>query len=158
MEWCTCSVADITTLCPASTILCSNTLNLSLVDMFQSIPCPERSLGLRFLFPVYLIDRVEMTPHTFTSPATIDQGLKTPHLCFSTSIHAKRIYICDMQDLNPLHNNYGKYIIFPHAVKALLHCLGKTVFLREEGETPMKLTEQQALQLQKMTLVTQPQI
>jgi hypothetical protein len=43
-------------------------------DVPESVSSPERTLGLRrFLYTVYLIDRVEMTPHSSTSPATTDR-------------------------------------------------------------------------------------
>ena len=56
------------------TILSSNSLNLPLDEVFQTVPSPGRSVGVRFLYPVYLIDRVEMTPHHTTSDNTTDKG------------------------------------------------------------------------------------
>ena len=69
-------IIDISCLCSERrTILCSNSLNLSLDEVFQSVPSPDRSMGLRFLYPVYLIDRVEMTTHSSTSTSTVEKGV-----------------------------------------------------------------------------------
>ena len=65
---------DIASLCSERTILSSNSLNLPLDDVFQTVPSPDRSVGVRFLYPVYLIDRVEMTPHHTTADNTTDKG------------------------------------------------------------------------------------
>ena len=34
----------------------------------------QRTLGLRFLFPVYYIPEVEITPNKYTSGGTIEKG------------------------------------------------------------------------------------
>jgi hypothetical protein len=108
---CPFSAADISSLCPSTTALCSNCLNLSLGEMFhESVSSPERTLGLRrFLYPVYLIDRVEMTPHSSTSPATTDRG-ESPHYCYW-------LWLLNIS----------------YAVKEFLQSVGITVFLR--GDT-----------------------
>lgn len=98
---------DISSLCSERTILCTNSLNLSLAEVFYGVPLPGRTVGVRFLYPVYLIDRVEITAHHSTSDTT-----------------TKR-------------------------VTSFLQGLGKTVFHREAGDSPVKLTTQQALELQK---------
>ena len=43
-------------------------LILKCADYFQ------RTLGLRFLFPVYTIPEVEITPNKYTSGQTIEKG------------------------------------------------------------------------------------
>merc|ERR1711936_519614 len=45
-----------------STVLVTSTLRLSLENIFQDLPCPGRTLGVRFLFPVYAVPEVEVTP------------------------------------------------------------------------------------------------
>ena len=37
----------------------------------------QRSLGLRFLYPVYYIPEVEINPASFTSQKSIQQGNQT---------------------------------------------------------------------------------
>ena len=54
-----------------STIVVSSTLRLSPEEIFQEVSGPERTLGLRFLFPVYAIPEVEVRPWRRTAPASL---------------------------------------------------------------------------------------
>ena len=38
------------------------------------IYCLQRTVALRFLYPVYYIPEVEITPNQFTSPQVIEKG------------------------------------------------------------------------------------
>lgn len=65
---------DISSLCSEETILSTNSLNLPLAEVFHGVPVVRRTVGVRFLHPVYLIDRVEITVHHSTSDTTTDRG------------------------------------------------------------------------------------
>ena len=54
-----------------SAVIISSTLRLPLDEIFSSVVAPERSLGLRFLFPVYAIPEVEVTPWDYTDKDTV---------------------------------------------------------------------------------------
>ena len=56
-----------------STVIISSTLRLPLDEIFSGILAPERSIGLRFLFPVYAIPEVEITPWDYTDRDTIQR-------------------------------------------------------------------------------------
>ena len=56
-----------------STVIISSTLRLPLDEIFSGILSPERSIGLRFLFPVYAIPEVEITPWDYTDRDTIQR-------------------------------------------------------------------------------------
>ncbi|KAL5008765.1 hypothetical protein ScPMuIL_014346 [Solemya velum] len=60
-------------LCPGDAILCSNTLRLSITDLAENVLHKQRMMGLRFLFPVYYIPEVEITPGQYTSSTTIEK-------------------------------------------------------------------------------------
>ena len=47
-------------------------MTLNHEDIFQNVTKPERSLGIRFLFPVYCIPEVEITPYKATSSDTLN--------------------------------------------------------------------------------------
>lgn len=64
---------DIASVCSKETILCTSTLSLALADVFADISSPERTLGVRYLYPVYLIDSVEGSFHQQTSDETISR-------------------------------------------------------------------------------------
>ena len=53
-------------------ILATSTLRLDPAQIFSQVSRPERCLGLRFLFPVYSIPEVEVTPTEFTSKDTMN--------------------------------------------------------------------------------------
>ena len=54
-----------------STIVVTSTLRLSPEEIFQEVSVPERTLGVRFLFPVYSIPEVELRPWSKTDKATL---------------------------------------------------------------------------------------
>jgi len=54
-----------------STVITSSTLRLPLDEIFSGVIAPERSIGLRFLFPVYAIPEVELTPWDYTDKDTV---------------------------------------------------------------------------------------
>ncbi|KAH3857268.1 peroxisomal bifunctional enzyme-like [Dreissena polymorpha] len=60
-------------LCKSSAILCTSTLRLNTTDIVERTVGKERTLGLRFLFPVYYIPEVEITPNKYTSGQTIEK-------------------------------------------------------------------------------------
>lgn len=64
---------DIAPLCSKETIFSTSSISLSLADIFADVPHQERALGLRFLYPVYLIDTCEMTFMDTTSSETISK-------------------------------------------------------------------------------------
>ena len=47
----------------------------------------QRTLGMRFLLPVYFIPLVEVTTHSTTSPATTDKGTVPVNEKYFASIH-----------------------------------------------------------------------
>ena len=49
----------------------SSALRLRPEEIFQEVSVPERTLGLRFLFPVYAIPEVELRPWSKTDKATL---------------------------------------------------------------------------------------
>ncbi|CAH1792547.1 unnamed protein product [Owenia fusiformis] len=59
--------------CTDTAILCTNTLNLDVGQVMERVAYKERTLGLRFLFPVFYIPEVEVTPDKLTSAATIEK-------------------------------------------------------------------------------------
>lgn len=52
-------------------IIASSSLRLPLDQVFSSVTFPERTLGLRFLFPVYSISEVEVSPWDSTTTSTL---------------------------------------------------------------------------------------
>ena len=54
-----------------STIVVTSALRLSPEEIFQEVTVPERTLGVRFLFPVYAIPEVELRPWSKTDQATL---------------------------------------------------------------------------------------
>jgi 3-hydroxybutyryl-CoA dehydrogenase len=57
-------------ICPADTILASNTSSLSINELSREVPYPANFIGLHFFNPPYLIDFVEIVPGEYTSEAT----------------------------------------------------------------------------------------
>ncbi|KAL4237432.1 hypothetical protein ACF0H5_002149 [Mactra antiquata] len=60
-------------LCSSTAIISSMTLRLNVSDIFERTTNKERTLGLRFLYPVYYISEVEITPNKHTSGAVIEK-------------------------------------------------------------------------------------
>ena len=58
---------------PVNCIICTNTLTLSVNDLADKIKNTGRFLGLRFLYPVYYIPEVEITPSKYTSNLVIEK-------------------------------------------------------------------------------------
>ena len=85
-------------------------------------------MGLRFLYPVYLIDSVEVTLGDQTSDATMTKSI-----------------LCNL--LHTLCTSYS----YAHTAKGFLQSVGKTSFVRAPGGYPRKLTEQEALDMQMRT-------
>ena len=54
-----------------STIVASSSLRLSPEEVFQEVSVPERTLGLRFLFPVFSIPEVEVRPWSRTDKTSL---------------------------------------------------------------------------------------
>ncbi|XP_013395922.1 peroxisomal fatty acid beta-oxidation multifunctional protein AIM1-like [Lingula anatina] len=59
--------------CTSNAIIASNTLNLDMGQIVERTAYKERTLGLRFLFPVYYIPEVEITPGKHTSAEVIEK-------------------------------------------------------------------------------------
>ncbi|MDR6224436.1 3-hydroxyacyl-CoA dehydrogenase family protein [Desmospora profundinema] len=60
-------------LCPADTILASNTSTLSLTELAAVTRRPERVIGLHFVHPTTRVDLVEVVRGLKTSPETVDE-------------------------------------------------------------------------------------
>ncbi|XP_046333342.2 3-hydroxybutyryl-CoA dehydrogenase-like [Haliotis rufescens] len=63
----------ISHLCKPSAIIATNTLCLNITDIVERTLNKERTIGLRFLFPVYYIPEVEIMAGRHTSPDTIEK-------------------------------------------------------------------------------------
>ncbi|XP_062578079.1 3-hydroxybutyryl-CoA dehydrogenase-like isoform X2 [Saccostrea cucullata] len=60
-------------ICKSDAIIGSNTLRLNIDDVMSGVLNKERSLGLRFLYPVYYIPEVEINPASFTAQKSIQK-------------------------------------------------------------------------------------
>ena len=80
---------------------------------------------MRFLLPVYLIPLVELSPHSTTSPATIDKGT--------------------------VKTSQSKCCIVTCVVKELLKFIKKESFSRGSDGPPRKLMKQEARAMQQST-------
>ncbi|XP_045175082.2 3-hydroxybutyryl-CoA dehydrogenase-like [Mercenaria mercenaria] len=60
-------------LCRPDTLIATNTLRLNVTDIADRTLNKERTLGLRFLYPVYCIPEVEITPNKYTSGQVIEK-------------------------------------------------------------------------------------
>lgn len=63
---------NITKICPAETIIVSNTSSLSITELSESIMHPERFVGMHFFNPPDKMDLVEIVKGSQTSENTID--------------------------------------------------------------------------------------
>ena len=63
----------ISNLCPPECLIVTNTLRLDISKLAEKVKSKERFLGLRFLYPVYYISEVEVTPHKETSNLVIEK-------------------------------------------------------------------------------------
>jgi 3-hydroxybutyryl-CoA dehydrogenase len=64
--------AELDRICPASTILCSNTSVISITQIGERARGRERILGTHFWNPPYLIPLVEVVRTEFTAPGCMD--------------------------------------------------------------------------------------
>lgn len=60
-------------LCKPTAVIATNTLRLNISDIVERTTSKERTLGLRFLFPVYCVPEVEITPNKYTSGQVIEK-------------------------------------------------------------------------------------
>ncbi|XP_060580402.1 3-hydroxybutyryl-CoA dehydrogenase-like [Ruditapes philippinarum] len=60
-------------LCKPGTIIATNTLRLNVTEIVERTVNKERTLGLRFLYPVFYIPEVEITPNNYTSGQVIEK-------------------------------------------------------------------------------------
>jgi 3-hydroxybutyryl-CoA dehydrogenase len=67
-------IQRLDSLCPASTILASNTSTLSITRIAAASRNPDRVVGLHFCLPAQLMKLVEVTPGLNTSPATFERA------------------------------------------------------------------------------------
>ena len=86
---------------------------------------------MRFLYPVYLIDSVEVTLAEQTSDATMTKSMQSSVIC--RTFRVLDSYPC------------------VHTAKEFLQSVRKSSFVRAPGEYPRKLTEQEALDIQMRT-------
>jgi hypothetical protein len=63
----------VSQICPVECIIVSGTLRLDIAKLAESVKNMERFLGLRFLYPVYYISEVEITPHKETANWAIER-------------------------------------------------------------------------------------
>jgi len=63
----------ISEICPPDCIIATNTLRLDIPKLAENIKNKERFLGIRFLYPVYYISEVEVTPYKDTANWVIEQ-------------------------------------------------------------------------------------
>lgn len=59
--------------CTPSAVIATNTLRLDVSAVTELVTHKERAMGVRFLYPVYCIPEVEITPSKCTSPDAIDR-------------------------------------------------------------------------------------
>lgn len=62
---------QLSSLCPASTILCSNTSSMSITDIASVVKNPTRVVGLHFFNPVHRMRLVEIIMGLMTSDETV---------------------------------------------------------------------------------------
>ena len=89
-------------------------------------------MGLRFLYPVYLIDSVEVTVGDQISDATMTKSMQS--------------YVVIMVFLSDIQCN-----MYMYTAKAFLKSIRKSSFVRVPGAYPRKLTEKEALEMQTRT-------
>ncbi|XP_064623519.1 probable 3-hydroxybutyryl-CoA dehydrogenase [Lineus longissimus] len=59
--------------CPPEAIITTNSLRLDVSAIAEKSRKPSRTMGLRFLYPVYYIPEVEITPNKYTSAVAIEK-------------------------------------------------------------------------------------
>lgn len=57
---------------PVTSIIASSTLTLNVNDLIKNVIVPERTMGVRFLYPVYFIPEVEISLTKCTAAAAIE--------------------------------------------------------------------------------------
>lgn len=67
------AIDTITHYCPQHTIIMTNTINLSVTDIAYKVKNPSKIIGCRFLYPVVLMDKVELTLGKETSNDTLER-------------------------------------------------------------------------------------
>lgn len=63
----------VSQICPVECLIVSSTLRLDIAKLAESVRNKERFLGLRFLYPVYYISEVEITPYKETANWVIER-------------------------------------------------------------------------------------
>lgn len=58
--------------CPRDAVIATNTLRLDISVMMDAVVGRERTLGIRFLYPVYCIPEIEIMPCKYTSGTVVD--------------------------------------------------------------------------------------
>ena len=84
--------------CKPSAVIATNTIRLNVNSIAERAAYKERTLGLRFLFPVYYIPEVEITPSPKTSGDTIERGLTSEF----TPVSDYEFRLCFMDIVNRL--------------------------------------------------------
>jgi len=63
--------SDVVKAAPAGAILATNTSSLSIADIAESIPQPERVVGMHFFNPVHIMKLIEVVRHEGSSEAVV---------------------------------------------------------------------------------------
>ncbi|RWS19644.1 3-hydroxybutyryl-CoA dehydrogenase-like protein, partial [Leptotrombidium deliense] len=58
--------------CDSKTIIATSSMRIPIDEIFEENSFRERSLGIRFLYPVYFIPEVELLPSKYTSLETLE--------------------------------------------------------------------------------------
>ncbi|MBX7257761.1 MAG: 3-hydroxyacyl-CoA dehydrogenase family protein [Candidatus Hydrogenedentes bacterium] len=69
-------LTQLATICPASTILGSNTSTIPITRLAENMKAPERVIGIHFFGPVPLMKLVEIVPHAATRAAVTQRVLE----------------------------------------------------------------------------------
>jgi 3-hydroxyacyl-CoA dehydrogenase len=77
---------ELAAVVPATTILASNTSSLSIDDLAEDVPHPERVLGLHFLNPAHRMPLVEIVAGRRTAPEVIAAAVGLIHRLGKTAV------------------------------------------------------------------------
>jgi len=78
--------ANLERVCPAGTVLASNTSSLSITSMASRLNVPERFAGIHFFNPVHIMKLVEVVSGHRTSAATVERASSFARLLGKTPV------------------------------------------------------------------------
>ncbi|MGN6361887.1 MAG: 3-hydroxyacyl-CoA dehydrogenase NAD-binding domain-containing protein [Thermomicrobiales bacterium] len=81
--------ADLDRICPAETVLASNTSSLSITALAAATARPARVVGMHFFNPAPVLPLVEVIPGQATAPAVADQALELARRLGKTPVRAR---------------------------------------------------------------------